>query len=159
MIRIPLAAIAEATCMVFDIQKMALTGVAKTRLLCDARFAAIVVMKELRPDRGWKFIGRFLERDHTTIIHGHRRGVSLVASDAGFAAKVEAIKQICASWRPGEPLRPLPEAPATHAAESEASPPAAIVGPAMHSLDDSVDQIVMRHQGQSALARVMEGAR
>lgn len=54
-----------------DVEPDDITGPSRASEICEARFC---VMRELRA-KGWSTprIGRLLNRDHTTIVHGLRR--------------------------------------------------------------------------------------
>ena len=54
-----------------DVDPDDITGPSRHAELCEARFC---IMRELR-DKGWSTprIGRLLNRDHSTVVHGLRR--------------------------------------------------------------------------------------
>ena len=68
----------------------AITGKGRYALICDVRCAVMHVLagRGLTPDG----IGRLLNRDRTTVLHGLARAADLSATDADFARLCEVIK-------------------------------------------------------------------
>lgn len=74
-------------------------GVPKIDILSHRRAARVVIPRQIVMYLGRELtlhstcaIGRFLKRDHTTIIHGHRRIASLMAKHIRIAADIDNIK-------------------------------------------------------------------
>lgn len=57
--------------------------------ICLARYAIMYVMRE-REGQSTPQIGRRLQRDHSTVVHGMKRARDLLARDPDFAAFVNA---------------------------------------------------------------------
>lgn len=78
----------------FDVPSELIVGASRKGRVIPARFA---LYKALRL-RGWSYlaIGRFLGRDHATVMHGTKRAEWMAERDAEYAAKVQRI----ADWKP-----------------------------------------------------------
>lgn len=68
----------------------AITGAGRWSMLCEVRFAVMHVLAGLglSPEN----IGKLLNRDRTTVLHGLARAADLSANDADFARLCEVIK-------------------------------------------------------------------
>jgi chromosomal replication initiation ATPase DnaA len=73
-------------------------GVTYRAILGHVRVAEIVVARQVvmylaatRLHRSLPLIGRCLNRDHSTVLHGRERIAVLVARDPDFAARVERV--------------------------------------------------------------------
>ena len=75
----------------FYIQPRDLVGSARFSFLLPARFAAY---KALRL-RGWSYpmIGKLMNRDHSSIIHGVKRADYMMEKDPDFADKVKQLTE------------------------------------------------------------------
>jgi chromosomal replication initiation ATPase DnaA len=49
----------------------------RERTMIRARFLCIAMVRKLRPDMSYPAIGRFFDRDHTTIMHAEKRAKEL----------------------------------------------------------------------------------
>lgn len=73
----------------FDVHPRDLLGPARFGFLIPARFALYKAMRI----RGWSFaqIGRFMNRDHSTVIHGVARAEYIMARDEQYREKVQEL--------------------------------------------------------------------
>lgn len=76
---------------VFGFSIRELKSPCRNRKLAYARFAACLIMRE-KGCKSYTEIGRFLKRDHSSIIHACQRANELIANDPGFAS---AYKRAC----------------------------------------------------------------
>jgi chromosomal replication initiation ATPase DnaA len=68
-----------------------IVGQDKHRHITHARFAIIWIMRQIRPDMSFPTIGHHMgARDQGTILHGYRRAVDMMETNADFA---EMVKQ------------------------------------------------------------------
>lgn len=90
----------NAAAEMFCVHPRDLVGPYRFNFLMLPRFA---LYKALRM-RGWSYpqIGRFLNRDHSTIIHGVDRAEWKMERDAEYAAKVKALAEL--KMEASEPL-------------------------------------------------------
>lgn len=67
-----------------------ITGTGRWSMLCEVRFAVMAVLAglHLSPEN----IGKLLNRDRTTVLHGLARAADLSANDADFVRLCEVIK-------------------------------------------------------------------
>ena len=74
---------------IFDVHHRDITGPSKFRFATVPRFALYKAMRM----RGLSFaqIGRFMNRDHTTIIHGVSRAERMARRDPDYADKVQRL--------------------------------------------------------------------
>lgn len=64
----------------------------RTRPYAHARWVAIVAVRTLCDHVSYPHLGRIMGgRDHTTILHGHRKGEALYEVNDDFALAVEAV--------------------------------------------------------------------
>lgn len=80
----------DSAARVFGLTRYDLTGAAKQQHVCRARWAVMLVLQR----RGFSTprIGRALgNRDHTTILHGLKRGAAIEAADSVFAFQVGMV--------------------------------------------------------------------
>ena len=74
---------------IFDVHHRDITGPSKFRFVTVPRFALYKAMRM----RGLSFaqIGRFLNRDHTTVRHGITRAEYMARRDPNYADKVQHL--------------------------------------------------------------------
>ena len=82
------AAITSAA-MIFEVEPAAIIGQDRAAQLVVARYAAMAALR--RWGYSWSVIGRYLNRDHTTVMHGTSRARRLADEDAEYAAAIELI--------------------------------------------------------------------
>lgn len=77
-------------CELFDVHPRDLMGPARFHFVTYPRFAAYKALKM----RGWSYshIGRFMGRDHSTVIHGVRRADYIASRDAHFKECIEILR-------------------------------------------------------------------
>lgn len=95
----PSQRVLKAACHEFQVPHEALIGPSRDRGLANARFAVALVLREADPFKyTTPVIAAVVQRkDHTTILHGIKRARELVATDADYAAKVEALREAFAA--------------------------------------------------------------
>lgn len=73
----------------FDVHPRDLVGDPRFGFLIPARFAVYKALKL----RGWSYaaIGRLMNRDHSTVIHGVTRADYMMERDSCYAAKVQEL--------------------------------------------------------------------
>jgi chromosomal replication initiator protein len=64
--------ITAAVCRYFDVTVDDLRGPRRTQYVSDARFALYYLLHE-DAKMGWSAIGRYLNKDHSTIMFGYRK--------------------------------------------------------------------------------------
>lgn len=70
----PIAACSRSAAAAFGIPMTAMRGdCPRTRDVLDARAVAIYAAKVCDPAAAWTAIGRYVGRDHSTVIHAHTR--------------------------------------------------------------------------------------
>lgn len=76
----------------FQVHPRDLLGGYRFQFVTRARFAIYLALRR----RGWSYeqIGKFLGRDHSSVIHGVKRAEYMVEKDAAFAAKVTELQNI-----------------------------------------------------------------
>jgi len=96
---VAMTSIVDAVCEVFKVHKRELMGKNRMRYLTHARFA-VCYLGWLFTKRSLPSIGRFMERDHTTIMHGRNRAIELMREKKNpidgtphFKELLEASKQ------------------------------------------------------------------
>jgi len=103
---IPTTTMAVRVCQVYGIGLQDLRGSSRITELCEARYALIVALREV--GLSYPVIGRCISRDHSTVMHGHRRGLVLCKTQMGFsdivgelvdAAFPEATKSLNGPWQ------------------------------------------------------------
>lgn len=80
----------DTAARIFEVARHDLTGAARQHHICRARWAVMLVLQR----RGYSTprIGRALGgRDHTTIMHGLKRGAAIEAADSVFAFQVGMV--------------------------------------------------------------------
>lgn len=90
---IALMSIIEAVCEVFDVSKEELFCKSRPLRLSYPRFATYY-LGWLHTKRSIANIGRFMDRDHTTILYGRDKAIRLRKENAEFAEKLEAAKEL-----------------------------------------------------------------
>lgn len=87
----------------FDLDPKDLIGRKRKRSVTRARFALYAALRQ----RGWSYpaIGKFIGRDHATIIHGVRKADYLMEHDRSYEEKIEAL----AMWKPKPVVLPVEE--------------------------------------------------
>lgn len=85
-------AIVAAACMIFSVTAQEVTSRRRSERIARARYAIALVATELTPMSTTE-IGRLLDRDHSTIAHGIRRGGELVRSDETFALRLRMVRE------------------------------------------------------------------
>lgn len=75
-----LAAVARTT----GLSAEAIRGKRRTEKMCGARHLAVLLICDLCPEKSLTQIGRFLNRDHTTIIHGRKAALRRLDHDPAF---------------------------------------------------------------------------
>lgn len=68
----------------FDVSHRELVSPSQLRHAVHARFAFAWIIRRYRPQIGSNQIGRWLGRDHSTVISAIRRADELIASDENF---------------------------------------------------------------------------
>lgn len=115
-------AVAELTAKAFDTNLKILCSTSRSREHTKARFAVWYLVKEFRPEASLKELGRLLDKDHTTVIHGLVRAKEFAELNREFADRLHQARRMIAQWRPGEapeaeravslvPPTPKPETP------------------------------------------------
>lgn len=82
-----LASATQAVCEVFGVCKADLISPLRAGFIIRPRFALMYLGYYLT-HHSTTTVGKFLERDHTTIIHGLRRAIALKRSDKDFESKL-----------------------------------------------------------------------
>lgn len=90
---IGLVSIIDAVCEVFEVTRDELMCASRLRRLAYPRFATYY-LGWLHTKRSIANIGRFMGRDHTTILYGRDKCIALRASDDSFAEKLAAAKEL-----------------------------------------------------------------
>jgi chromosomal replication initiator protein len=86
-------AICGVVCKHYGINKNDLTSIRRTAPLVRARFVVVYLARTLTP-MSYPEMGRRLGgRDHTTVLHAHRRMVALLQTDSDMAALVADLIQ------------------------------------------------------------------
>lgn len=85
--------IIEAVSKVYDVSRDELMCKSRLRRLAYPRFA-LYYLGWLHTKRSVANIGRFMGRDHTTIMYGRDKCIELKNSDPEFAAKLEEAKEL-----------------------------------------------------------------
>lgn len=81
----------EAAAYIFDTTPAQVTGESRSDNHCRARYAIMVALRRA----GWSYpriAARLGRRDHTTAIHGVRRGEAIARTDAGFRHAVALLE-------------------------------------------------------------------
>lgn len=87
--RIVIASMVVRSAQIFGMAVSDVTGNCRNTANTEARFAVIVAGHHL--GFSWSEIGRALNRDHTTIMHGYKRGKALCVTQYGFSDIVEEV--------------------------------------------------------------------
>jgi len=87
----------RAVCEVFHVNKEELLSTRRVNYITTPRFA-LMYLGYYMTHNSTPMVGRFLGRDHTTIIHGCRRAVELKRSNKAFAEKLEQAKELAKSY-------------------------------------------------------------
>lgn len=90
---ISLVSVIEAVCEVFGVTREELFCHARPPRLAHPRFA-MYYLGWLNTKRSLSSIGRFMERDHTTILYGRDKCIELKRSNEEYADKLEAAKEL-----------------------------------------------------------------
>jgi chromosomal replication initiator protein len=96
----------EAVASHFKIEGYRLIGGRKTKKFLVPRWIVMCFLKE-KLEWSYPEIGKFLKRDHTSVMHGVKRALALKREDPKIAEAFTAIED--ALGRPGEPNTPPPE--------------------------------------------------
>lgn len=75
----------------FGISQAILKSDRRSRKIARARFAGYWLAREITT-ASFALIGRMMQRDHTTILHGCTRADYLMEQDAEFREKVQKIR-------------------------------------------------------------------
>lgn len=87
------ADIIAAAARVFDTTARCIKSDDRSARLTAPRYAVCYLAREMA-GRSYPLIGRALGgRDHSTIVHGHRRCIEMMARDERYAAKVELVRE------------------------------------------------------------------
>jgi chromosomal replication initiation ATPase DnaA len=86
--------IIRACARLFRLPTNHVTGLQRMDGAREARFALYAALR--KRGHSYKTIGKFLRRDHSTIMHGVRAAEAMMAADPGYAAKVAEL----AAWQP-----------------------------------------------------------
>lgn len=79
---------ADAVCRVWCISRETLLGKVRQKWVTHPRFA-FMYLSYYMTKNSTPIVGRFLKRDHTTILHGLHRAIHLKRTDKEFAEKLE----------------------------------------------------------------------
>jgi hypothetical protein len=89
--------IQDAVCTVYGIKKLDMLSKRRTANLVMPRHVAMYLAKEMTecslPEIGYRFSGR----DHTTVLHAHRRIMGLRAADPALNVMITLVEKLCAS--------------------------------------------------------------
>lgn len=84
--------VVRAVCKYFDLTKSQLTSARRTAPVVYARQIAMYLCK-YHTTKSYPEIGRRLgDRDHTTVLHGHRKVESMILKDAALAYDVAHLE-------------------------------------------------------------------
>jgi|GEM_PF-4536780 len=86
---LPANTMAIRACQMYGIGLQDLRGPSRLTELCEARYALIVALREV--GLSYPVIGRCINRNHSTMMHGHNRGLALCKTQMGFADIVGEI--------------------------------------------------------------------
>lgn len=90
---ISLNSVIDACCKVFKVSRDEFMCRSRAAKLCEARFAAYY-LGYLFTKNSLPNIGRYMGRDHTTIMHGRNQCLYRMKSDMDYAKKVQEAKEI-----------------------------------------------------------------
>jgi len=76
-----MASVMDAVVAESGIPKDLLIGPRRTRGLVEVRHIAMKLIRDLCPHKSYPQIGRFMQRDHTGVLHGCRRAAHWIATD------------------------------------------------------------------------------
>ncbi len=101
----------NAVAQVFGFTTGQILGHRRHRPLCEARHALFAILRD-ETDGTTVGIGKRLNRDHGTIIHGANRAETLAEIDPRYAAKCAAARAVWQSTQaPPAPVIPGPARP------------------------------------------------
>ena len=90
---ISFSSIIDAVCEVMVIPTELLMSKSRPSYLCEARFIAYY-LGWLMTKRSLPSLGRCMDRDHTTVMYGRDKCISLMRSRKGFRDIVEKVKEV-----------------------------------------------------------------
>ena len=90
---VALTSIIDAVSEVFLVPKRELLNHQRPAYLTQARFA-VYYLGWLVTKRSLPSIGRFMDRDHTTIMHGRNRAIEIMRNNKQYKEKVELAREI-----------------------------------------------------------------
>lgn len=90
---VALTAIIESVSEVFLVPKRELLNHQRPAYLTQARFA-VYYLGWLITKRSLPSIGRFMDRDHTTILHGRNRAIEIMRNNKQYKQKIELARDI-----------------------------------------------------------------
>jgi|14BtaG_2_1085337.scaffolds.fasta_scaffold41768_4 hypothetical protein len=90
---IALTSVIDAVGEVFHVPKREIMSKARPAYLAQTRFA-IYYLAWLFTNRSLPSIGRFMGRDHTTVLHGRNRAIELMRTNPEYNARIEAAKNL-----------------------------------------------------------------
>ena len=83
--------ISSAVSAEFGVTSEELKSPARHQTLMRARHAVTILCRDILHE-SYPRIGRFVERDHATVMSGYRRGLALYTRDAAYRAKIDAAR-------------------------------------------------------------------
>jgi hypothetical protein len=87
----------KAVSEVFGVRKDDLLSPRRAKYITTPRFA-LMYLGYYMTHNSTTTVGRFLDRDHTTIIHGCRRAIELKRSNKAFAKKLEEATELAIKY-------------------------------------------------------------
>lgn len=87
----------KAVSEVFGVRKDDLLSPRRAKYITTPRFA-LMYLGYYMTHNSTTTVGRFLSRDHTTIIHGCRRAIELKRSNKAFAKKLEEATELAIKY-------------------------------------------------------------
>jgi len=70
------------------------TGPNNARELSDARKIIVKLAIDMKLARGWAHMGRYLNRDHATMIYNYRQAKTLMDHDQEFKSKLSKMASV-----------------------------------------------------------------
>lgn len=92
--------IMRAVCEAFGTEKRWIRSQRRNRKHIEPRLAFYLLADEFS-EQSLPTIGRFICRDHTTVMHGVKRGRQVLADDPDFAARYEKARKIIEEGKHG----------------------------------------------------------
>lgn len=92
--RLQLGDIMNALCMFYDVESKYIFGKKRDRPYARPRQVLCYIAKNHIPDITLKEIGRFLGRDHSTVIHSVRSVENEMSYNQKFADEINKIKEM-----------------------------------------------------------------